>query len=50
LKVHEVKEEVERQLYGGEQVVFETSDTGELRRRKKGAGLDQELTSHAASV
>jgi len=50
LKVHEVKEEVERQLYGGEQVVFETSDTGELRRRKKAGALDQELTSSAASV
>ena len=49
-QVREVKEEVERQLYGGEQVVFETSDTGELRRRKKAGSLDQELTSSAASV
>jgi ER lumen protein retaining receptor len=47
LKVHEMQEKVERQVFGGEQVVFDTSDTGELRKRKKGSG-DQELT--AASV
>jgi len=35
LKVHEMHEKVERKLLGGEAASFETTDTGELRRRKK---------------
>merc|ERR1711964_587150 len=35
LKVHEATEKVERKVFGGEKVIFENSETGELRRRKR---------------
>ena len=38
LKVHEAQEKVERQVFGGEMVIFENSETGELRRRKRVRG------------
>jgi ER lumen protein retaining receptor len=48
LKVHEAQEKVERKVFGGEKVIFENSETGELRRRKRGAENEGMQLSEAA--